>query len=106
MKKVAPPDFPALIVKARMALGLNQTDFGKIVLTTRKTVGRWEAGFTAPPADCLRDIAMRVYAVDPELARALVESDGHTLHGLGIAPPPAPPVSDVLLDAIVYAAAE
>jgi hypothetical protein len=108
----------ATVVQARMALLWSQRQLGDKLGASMRTVSRWEAGRAHLSANQIATLAMHVYPKRPDLAEQLAAAIGHTLVGLGIAPPPAPvapvvpsPPPNVvatkdLIDLIVYTAAD
>jgi transcriptional regulator with XRE-family HTH domain len=54
------------LYEARLAVRLNQDDFGVELGVSRRTISRYEAGVTAPDPASLPWIAAQIYALDPE----------------------------------------
>lgn len=62
IKRVQPrvyKDFADYIRTIRLALGMNQTDFGEIIGVNQGTISMWELGVTAPTMDFASDIIER-----------------------------------------------
>jgi transcriptional regulator with XRE-family HTH domain len=111
---------PRLLVEAQHALGGSQTDLGKLVGVSRRTVWRWQGGQSSPDGREILTIIGKVHAVNAPLAARLAQAYGETLESLGIVPPPKAierpiekpdPLADPLqrrafVDAVVCAAAE
>jgi hypothetical protein len=106
-----------LLLQARVALGWSQSDLAKAFLLSRRTVARYEAGHTSGLVrHHMFILAKALYPVDRSLARRAAVAGGETLLGLGLEkpeppkPPPAPsappPPRAMLVDSVVYAAAE
>jgi transcriptional regulator with XRE-family HTH domain len=93
MPHIPGPEVTALIGQARIALGLNQEDLGKILGASRSSATRWEAGRRHPSVDQIQVLARAVHPKDPRLAAALAAEGGTTLEQLGIVrvQPPQPP---------------
>jgi DNA-binding XRE family transcriptional regulator len=70
---------------------MTQEELGKVVLSSRKTVGRWETGAATPSPAAAVQIVTLVHPRDPELARAMAADMGETLEALGVVAPPPPP---------------
>jgi DNA-binding XRE family transcriptional regulator len=102
------PSQAALIVKARMALGLTQAEFGKLVSVAARTIMRWEAGGVYATPEDWATLATSVFPKDETLAAALAAAGGTTLAALGlVASGPAREARKAhLVDSIVCAAAE
>ena len=99
-----------LVSRAQFAAGLTQEGLGEHLGSSRRTVTRW-ARSQAHPSDRQRVEMVRLaHARDPAVAAQLAAGIGETLESLGIvapAPPPAPPMTTLLVQqAIVHAAAE
>jgi DNA-binding XRE family transcriptional regulator len=108
---------PPLLVQARVALRWSQSDLANAFGLSRRTVARYEAGHTSGLVPHQMFILARaLYPVDRSLARRAAVAGGETLMGLGLEkpeppkPPPAPasppPPRSMLVDSVVYAAAE
>lgn len=107
-----------LVIKARMALGMSQRKLAETIGSSIRTVARMEGGRSTPSASQYQTLAPLLHPVDPDLAHDAAAFCGATLESLGIAkpaPPPEPvPVTTpppllptrVLVDALVYAAAD
>ena len=62
IKRVQPrvyKDFGDYIRTIRLALGMNQTDFGEIIGVNQGTISMWELGVTTPTMDFASDIIER-----------------------------------------------
>lgn len=57
-----PPNikFGQFLLKKRRLLGLNQTDFGKMLGVDQHTVSMWELGVTSPPIDKADEIIKKL----------------------------------------------
>jgi DNA-binding XRE family transcriptional regulator len=120
-----------LFIRARYAMGMSQRELGDALRVSQRTVARQESGQSHVYDHQLHEIAALLHPRDPALARELAQAGGKTLEELGIVapvpppPPPQPPPARVqappaaplappppvvpthmLVDAIVYAAAE
>jgi transcriptional regulator with XRE-family HTH domain len=81
-----------LLGRFRVTLGTTQNELAKLLGVTRRTVGRWEAGASAPSIDQLRHLARAVHSKDPALAEALATEGDATLETLGLrSPAPSAP---------------
>jgi len=98
-------ELSVVLLASRMALGESQQGLGKAIRTARKTVGRWERGWSTPGRVTIGQIAALLLPIDPALAEELAAAAGETLASLGIARPDARP-SPLLIDAIVCVAAD
>ena len=76
-----------LLGRFRVTLGTTQNELAKLLGVTRRTVGRWEAGASAPSIDQLRHLARVVHSKDPALAEALATEGDATLETLGLRSP-------------------
>lgn len=88
------------IVRARLALGLTQAQLADVLVSSQRTVARWEAGQSTPTEPQLTHIASLVYAADRDLAAELLRHAGTTLVAVGLEPssfraaaPPEPPAA-------------
>ena len=131
MPRAAPMPANVLMMNARDALKMTQREFADATGTSLRTVSRWEAGESTPSFIELRKVAPVLHPRDADLAREAARMGGTTLEALGVvrppappepppAPPPASPAKEVappppppperptrlLVDAVVYAAAE
>jgi hypothetical protein len=121
MAKVETESLAALLTRVARALGLSQGGMGELAGSSRKTVGRWQAGRAAPSSSQVDVIAHALLPIDRELALALVlayndrlstpELQPYHVAVQPFLPPPAAPASPKrvtvephLIDAIVYAA--
>jgi transcriptional regulator with XRE-family HTH domain len=91
---------PALVGETRRQMHWSQSDLGRAVGASLRTVQRWEASRSYPSSKVFAELAKRVYSRDAALAAQLAHAHGQTLAGLGlvpkeliapVAPPPAPP---------------
>jgi hypothetical protein len=79
------------VIKARIALGMSQRQFGELFGVVKRTVQRWEDGGTTLTRSSLATLTAAVHRRDPALAAALAAGAGATLVELGVEKPPAPP---------------
>ena len=79
-----------LLGRLRVALGMTQRELAQLLGVTRRTVGRWEAGASAPSTDQLRRLAHVAHPRDAALAEELASEGDATLEALGLRSP-APP---------------
>jgi transcriptional regulator with XRE-family HTH domain len=84
-----------MVVEARRELNWSQRQLGEALGASMRTASRWEAGRARLYEDQITTLARHVYPVRPDLAERLAGAFGHTLVGLGIAPPPLPPPEPV-----------
>jgi transcriptional regulator with XRE-family HTH domain len=108
----------ALVVLARRAIGVSQTEFADLIGSSKRTIIRWGTGVTLPVEAELKVIARVVHPYDNALASEIASEAGETLASLGLesATPPSQPVEEAsarpvpsprdLVDSIVCAAAE
>jgi DNA-binding XRE family transcriptional regulator len=125
-----PRPTPLLLVLAREALGLNQQKLADLAGSSLRTVQRWENGRAKPSSWHIHPLADAVRTADPQLAAELDELAPRPAPPVPLVvvsasptlppPPPSPlpspapapaPVSapiadDILVDAVVCAAAE
>jgi transcriptional regulator with XRE-family HTH domain len=85
----APAD-ASVLMRARVAAGMNRVDLGRTLHVGPATVYRWERGGTRPPADLLPGLARLLGLTREQLDSALIDHppyrhDGETLPGLGAA---------------------
>jgi DNA-binding XRE family transcriptional regulator len=105
-------DVTELMVRARIALGMTQGEFGDALGSSQRTASRWDAGESQPSVPQVCTLAAFVYPKDSSLARELAAAASETLESLGIvqAPAPSPPLpplpTPLLVDAVVCAAAD
>jgi hypothetical protein len=110
------PDLMPAVVKAQLALHLNQKQLGDLMGSSQRTVQRWCAGHGSPYPPQVTRLAAAVHPRDPDVARRLAAAIGQTLESLGVvapptpapvaAPPPPSPFTPLLVEAVVSAAAE
>jgi hypothetical protein len=118
------PTFPnqptdVLLARAHMALGMSQGQLGGALGVSRRTVSRWYKRGALLGMSQLHALARLVHARDPQLAAEIAWTASETLESLGIvapppppspppaAPPPPPPLpTNLVVDAVVCAAAE
>jgi DNA-binding XRE family transcriptional regulator len=79
-----------LLGRFRVTLGTTQKELAHLLGVTRRTIGRWEAGASAPSTDQLRVLARAVHPKDPALAADLAAEGDATLETLGLRSPAAP----------------
>lgn len=109
---MSPPDLMPAVVKAQLTLLLNQKELGELMGSSQRTVQRWYAGRGWPSPDQLTKLVVAVHPRDPDIARRLAATMGHTLESLGVVAPPvqAPaepsPLMPLLVESVVSAAAE
>ncbi len=65
------PDNASVLMKARLAAGLNRVELGRLLHVGPATVYEWERGNTRPPQDLLPDLARHLRLTRPELDDAL-----------------------------------
>ena len=104
------------VFEAQRLLSLSQRQLAELVGSSLRTVQRWSAGHGAPYTSDIVKLAAAVHPRDPALARRLASHAGQTPESLGLvapAPPPpvqpapvASPLTPVLVEAVVAAAAE
>ncbi len=114
------PDLMPAVLKAQLALLLNQEKLGELMGSSQRTVQRWYAGQGSPYPDQVTKLVVAVHPRNPDIARRLAATLGHTLESLGVVAPPAPapapapvapapattPLAPLLVEAVVSAAAE
>jgi hypothetical protein len=116
------PELISAVIKAQLALHLNQRELGDLMQSSERTVQRWYAGRGVPYPNQITRLVLAVHPRDPDIARRLAAGIGQTLESLGVVappPPPAPPpplaaapppgpspLTPVLVESVVAAAAE
>lgn len=120
MPHVPSPDVIALVIRARMALGMTQQELADRLAVSRRTMSRYEAGERVPGLPEIHKVARMVHARDGALAAALAAEGGTTLEVLGLvepraaaapAAPPAPlarpfPPIALMVDSVLLAAVD
>jgi transcriptional regulator with XRE-family HTH domain len=120
MRLLASSSVRMLVIEARGKLGMTQREFSDAVDSSVRTVSRWEDGASSPSPPQLHKLAALLHRVHPALAHDAAILGGKTLEELGLVepPPPTPPPAPapvppaptlptrVLVDAVVFAAAE
>jgi transcriptional regulator with XRE-family HTH domain len=102
----------ALLKRMRRSLELSQGDVARLLGLVPRTIGRWETCESNPGDHDLRRLAVAIHPRSEGFARELAEDGGTTLEALGlpVAAPVAParafPPVALVVDAIVFAAAE
>jgi transcriptional regulator with XRE-family HTH domain len=104
-----------VLAKARLTLGMSQSEFGPALGWSHRTAARWEGGRAVPSADALRKLTRLLLPKDRELAAHAASHAGETLESLGLIepphppPPPPPPIArsrpEDLVDVVLCAAA-
>jgi hypothetical protein len=110
----------ALLVRAQTVLGFDNQDLAKLVKLSPRTITRWWSKESGPSGDQILTILRAVHPKDATVSAQLATQLGHTLETLGVVvrPPPAPPAppplpvppprpeADLLVEAVVCAAAD
>jgi len=113
---MAHPDLMPAVVRAQLALHLNQKKLGDLMLSSQRTVQRWYAGRGWPSPSQVTRLVVAVHPREPDTARRLATAIGETLESLGVVAPPAPapvetspepsPLLPFLVESVIAAAAE
>ena len=82
---------PHLLLRARHALHWTQRELGENLGSSQRTATRWETGRSHFDAISSARLLSLLYPVNPQLAAEIAAVTGHTLVGLGLEAPPAPP---------------
>ena len=116
MPKSQPQSLPTLLVKAGLALGMSQRDFGDLLGVSRATMNRWQGGrHTGLTPSQVATLARSLLPRDIGLAAEIAAYGQESLESLGLvsrpAPPPPPPAPEPvalphLADSALCAAAE
>jgi hypothetical protein len=81
----------ATVFEAQRALSLNNRELAQLVGSSQRTVERWSGGGSTPYSDHITRLAVAVYPRNAEIARRLASFLGQSLESLGIEKPPPPP---------------
>jgi hypothetical protein len=113
-----PKTISQLVTRAQLTLELTQRTLGELLGSSMRTAQRWAVGQATPEPDQLKQLAIAVHPHDADLATELGATIGETLESLGLViarapepiaappPPPSPELAQLLVEAVVCAAAE
>jgi hypothetical protein len=101
----------ALLWKAKLALGMNDDQFGRAIGKSGRTMSRFWSNEAEISGSTIAQVAPLVFSKNPELARELAAAGGLTLVDLGLVtptPPVAPaPAPDLrLVDGVICTASD
>lgn len=111
MARIDTATIAQLVARARHAMPNLLDAVGRAPGWSKRTLQRWQAAEQRPSDNQLAELARLVHPHDAELAAEVAAAAGTTLVSLGLeaaqAPPaPAPPPRDLVVDAVVCAAAD